>query len=304
MIATRSNFESTLSVWDALGKYVSQLEASGRAQNTLDQVERHVSLFGMWFDAQERTDDVAQITPGDVYEFFLWPYACTRADGKQKLPSSMNALRSSLRSFFGFLHESGAIDQNPARLLKRAITSSAPPRGLTPEEEKRLMDTLRSQDTPVARRDLALISTMLFGGLRVGAAVRLQVVDVDFKSSELFLRHMKGGRSDYAIMGESLARELTEYLRGTGQVAGPLFPAKHGGELSTRHVNRMLSAWLLRAGIRRSLSPHGLRHACARRAYSRSGDPFVVKEVMRHRSIASTLRYVVVDQARVREALA
>ncbi len=303
MIATSDRFERSLGIWEALGNFISQLEASGRSPHTRDQLFRHVSLFGMWIDAQELVDDLTQITPGDVYEFMCVPFVCTRPDGKPKKESSMNALRSSLRSFFGFLHESAAISENPARFLKRAICSSSPPRGLTPDEEKRLLETLRCHDGSIARRDRALISTMLFGGLRVGAAVRLQVADVNFESNELFLRHTKGGRSDYSVMGDRLARELAEYLRDTGQEEGPLFPAKHGGELSTRHVGRVLSAWLKKAGINRSHSPHSLRRTCACRAYARTGDPFVVKEVLRHRSLASTLMYVSTDKDRVRRAL-
>ena len=304
MIRTHDRFERSIDIWQALGDYISALEASGRSVHTLKQIERHLSMLGMWLDAQEIDDDVSTITSSHVHEFACWDFVRTRPDGKLKKESSLNAVRSSLRSFFAHLHAAGMIEQNPTRSLRRAIVNSAPPRGLSADEERRLMETLRSEDDTVARRDRALFSTMLFGGLRVGATVRLQVGDVNLESNELFLRRTKGGRSDYAVMGKALARELAEYLNHAGLVDGPLFPARHGGEQTTRHVARRLSAWLKKAGIERPLSPHSLRHTCACRAYARTGDPFVVKEVMRHRSLASTLRYVGVDRDRVRQALA
>lgn len=304
MIATRSSFESTLSVWDALGRYVSQLEASGRARNTLDQILRHVSLLGLWIDAQEMSDDVTQISPAEIFEFMCWPYVCTRADGEPKKASSMNTLRSSLRSFFGFLHEAGLIDQNPARQLKRAICSSAPPRGLSEREETKLLAALDEANTETELRDRMLILLMLRAGLRVGSAVAVHVEDLNLDEGELRLRQAKNSRLDSVVLGDSLVEELRSYVCRLGRDSGPLFLGGHGRPITTRQVSRRFTQWLRRADIERHLGPHCLRHSFGMAVYQRSRDILMVQRALCHSNISSSAVYARADSEALRRMLA
>jgi site-specific recombinase XerC len=76
-----------------------------------------------------------------------------------------------------------------------------------------------------------------------------------------------------------------------------------GGRISARHVQRRFKEWLEKAGIRRKVGVHGLRHSFAERVYSKTHDLLVTKQALRHRSVASTLVYAHTDEGRVREAL-
>jgi integrase/recombinase XerD len=61
--------------------------------------------------------------------------------------------------------------------------------------------------------------------------------------------------------------------------------------------------WAESAGIDHSVSPHCLRHSLATSVYRRTGDILLVKEVLRHKSIASTMVYARVSPERLRRAL-
>ena len=70
------------------------------------------------------------------------------------------------------------------------------------------------------------------------------------------------------------------------------------------HTNRRLAQWLRAAGVTRPASAHSLRHAFAMRVYAKTGDVLIVREALRHRSIASALSYARVDSERLRRVIA
>jgi integrase/recombinase XerC len=291
-----------MQIEDALERFVVQLAADGRSPHTIGQYRRHIGALARWArDVRPRGARVEDIDHEAVAAFLTSPVATSRAgNGKAKLATSANCLRSSIRGFFRYLHAAGHLREDPSRLVRRALTSTPPPKGLTPEEEGRLMDVLGAATGPDGHRDCVLFTLMLRSGIRVGSAVDLEVEDVDLERGVIAIRS-KGGRRDEAL----IAREVAGHLRGfiRERTSGPLFAGRYGTALTTRHVARRLRAWAKKAGIKRRVSPHALRHTCGQRIYERSGDILVVREVLRHRNIASTLVYARADEERVRRAL-
>ena len=278
-----------------------QLEADGRSVHTIRQYRRHVRLFAAWCAENGLCGDVSEIGHEHIAQFLSSPAARLRPDGGVKRATSVNALRSSLRGFFQYLHRAGYIRQDPTRLTRRALCGTAPPRGLTEAEQVCLLASLAEGLGFVAERDHALFHVMLATGIRVGSAVDLDVDDVDLERGELWIRTVKGDRPDRVFLNDRIRDHLREYLKR--KRSGPLFQGREGTRLSTRHVQRRLTYWLKRAGITRHASPHALRHAFAMRIYHRTGDILVVKEALRHRSITSTLVYAEVSEARLRAAI-
>ena len=82
---------------------------------------------------------------------------------------------------------------------------------------------------------------------------------------------------------------------------GPVFMAR-GRRISTRHCQRRLSEWLIKAGIE-GKSAHSLRHSFATGLLARTGDLRLVQSALNHASIVSTTIYVGVDEAKLRAAV-
>ncbi len=291
-----------MQIADGLDRFVTQLEADGRSVHTIGQYRRHVRLFARWCRDVRHGGAVGDVGHEDIARFLSSPVAHTRPDGARKLESSVNALRSSLRGFFGYLHRAGDIALDPTRLTRRALCGQSPPRGLSDDERQRLLDVLAEGEGPEARRDHLLFHVMLTTGIRLGAAVAINVEDVDVVHGEIELRHGKGNRPARVFLGQAIREHLDEYL--CDLVSGPLFPGRDGEPITPRHVHRRLRQWLKKAGINRPVSPHTLRHAFAMGLYQRTGDILLVKEALHHRSIASTLIYARADEERLRRALA
>jgi len=278
----------------ALGKFVTQLEADGRSPHTVLQYQRHVRLLASWLG---RTP-VEKVDHERLAEFLGTDVARCRPDGVGKKPTSTNALRSSLRCFFAYLHAAGEIPSNPARLIRRARCSGPPPRALTEDEEERLVAEL----SRAPERDRVLFLLMLRVGLRLGSALGLDVEDVDLEAGELLLHGAKGGREELAFLPAALVEDLRAWIGE--RTRGPLFPGPSGRRITARHARRRFRTLLSEADISRVHGTHTLRHTLGDRLYRRTGDIELVRTALHHRAIASTMVYARCGRERLRAAMA
>ena len=290
-----------MEITDALDRFLVQLEADGRSAHTIGQYRRHVRLLANWLVQEGRSRDVIRIDHEDLACFLASPTARNRPDGKKKKATAMNALRTSLRCFFGYLHRAGVIREDPARLVRRAICAPPPPRALTEGEETKLLKVLREAQGVEARRDRVLFELMLATGIRLSSALGLDIEDADLDEGVLLLRRVKGDRTERVFINRKAQGLLRDHMDGLE--TGPVFQGRAGERLSVRHVQRRFRMWRQRAGVSRAVSPHSLRHTFATRLYERTGDVLIVKEALGHRAIGSTIVYAQVSQHRLRVAL-
>ena len=155
----------------------------------------------------------------DVAEFLAAPLARTRPDGGRKKATSENALRSSLRGFFRYLHRAGYIARDPTRLLRQAVCGTPPPDSLTDGDQERLLFTLANAEGPEGRRDSAMFHLMLASGLRVGSVVALDVEDVDLERGEVAVRKATDPSGSFSGEGDELTRHnQRSFRKATRQV--------------------------------------------------------------------------------------
>lgn len=287
-----------MQIREALASYTQQLAADGRSEHTRKQAERHVRLFAGWIGAVE----VEAVRHEDVARFLASETVTRTAVGMPRKPTSANALRSSLRCFFSFVHAAGYVPVNAGRMVRRARCGPSRPKALSDADQAKLLAVLETAKTPAERRDRVLFHVLLRVGLRVGSAVALDVGDVDLAAGTLLLRRMKNGEEDVAFVPTETGALLREHLGA--RASGPVFATEAGGRLSTRSVHRRLAALAKRAGIQRTVSPHALRHTLATAVYRRTGDLLVTARALCHRSIASTAVYARPSEAAVRAAVA
>ncbi|GJM44071.1 MAG: recombinase XerC [Gemmatimonadota bacterium] len=290
-----------MQILEALDEYLVQLEADGRSPHTISQYRRHVRLLADWSRTHAATADISAVTHQLLARFLASPLARTRPDGRTKKATAMNALRTSLRVFFSYLHEAGYIDQNPARLIRRAVCSPPPPRAFTDDEQKRLLARFDKAGDDVERRDRTLFTTMLTTGIRIGSAVALDVSDIDLDAGELWVRIAKRDAPERVLIPEKTVAMLREWIGDRKDEA--LFPGANGRRITTRHAARRFARWCAVAGITRATGTHALRHSFGQRVYERTGDILLVKTAMRHRSVASTIVYSVASRSRTRAAI-
>ena len=93
-----------MTLTDATAKFLTQLEADGRAASTIAQRGRHVELLARWWGDARPCAPVSEIGHEDVAEFRASPVARLTADCVPRTATTINIIRASLKTFFSYLH--------------------------------------------------------------------------------------------------------------------------------------------------------------------------------------------------------
>jgi integrase/recombinase XerC len=285
----------------ALQVYLLQLRADGRSPHTIKSYERHLGSLLDWLAKHGRSAALDEITPQVLAEYLAGDDVRASGRGGLRSTSTVNAVRTSLRVVFAWLHDAGHTRINPARLIRRAICSPPPPKPLNDAQVERLNSLMAAATGVAAARDRAMVALMLGSGLRIGSAVALDAADVDLANGVLTARCVKRDRVQRVFFGAEVRAEL-ERLIARLPGPGPLFRAPNGQRMTVRHACRRITDWLDRAGVH-DASPHSLRHTFATRLLARTGDLFLVQRALGHRSVASTVVYLQVDESRLKAAV-
>ena len=93
---------------------------------------------------------------------------------------------------------------------------------------------------------------------------------------------------------------------GTAQKKRPLFPSRNGQgkqRMTRRAAHNVLKSAFMTAGLNGHLATHSLRKSFAQRLYEQTSDVFVVQEMLGHKSIATTQKYLGINYASEREVV-
>ncbi len=252
-------------------------------------------------DEDGRTPEPKAITTND-----LRGYSAALAEAGYAKSSIARRL-ASVRSFFRFGQREGWATANPAAALRNPRKSQKLPHFLTDDEVARLLSTPPA-DTPLGRRDRAILETLYSAGLRVSELVGAN--DGDLDPDEGILRVRGKGRKErlspigsYALhaIGAWLADRQLAANEATGEDA-PLFTNRFGRRLTTRSIARMLEKHIKVAGLDLRTSPHTLRHSFATHLLDRGADIRSVQELLGHASLVTTQIYTHVSTRNLRAA--
>lgn len=176
-----------------------------------------------------------------------------------------------------------------------------PPHPLAPGEAARILEACRS--TWAGVRNRALIALLWRGGLRAAEALSVQLDDTYptvLPSGERVRvvrvarpkGYARGAAPREVGLDPQATAVLEAWLERRGGAPGPLFWTRHGGRLSDRYVRRMVASMASRAGLRRRVHPHCLRHTFARELYDESVGMREIQLALGHRRLDTTATYL------------
>jgi len=221
-------------------------------------------------------------------------------DGEPLSPSTINAWLSALR---GVLKECWRLGYTDAETYHRAadiesVRGEALPRGraLTKGEIYALFEVCRQDESAGGVRDAAMFGVLYIGGLRRSELVALNAADYDPETTELRIRHAKGGRERIVYASNGAADALVDWLVLRGDEDGPLFCPVHRsgnihfGRMSSQAVFNMCAKRLKQAGIK-DFSPHDLRRTFISDLLDAGADISTVQRLAGHANVTTTQRY-------------
>ena len=214
------------------------------------------------------------------------------------------------RTFLRYLRREGIIENDPGSLVAAPKHHVRMPAHLSEDEMTRLIGA--PDDTPLGRRDRAILELFYASGLRLSELVGLDLdaVNLSARSARVL---GKGGKPRLVPFNTSAATALRTYLRdrerlvhgGTAstppdggrheRMREPLFVNYRGTRLTVRSVDRLVRRHAATASARTGISPHALRHSFATHLLQRGADLRAIQELLGHARLSTTQRYIHVN---------
>jgi integrase/recombinase XerD len=269
----------------------------GLSDNTIQAYRRDMAKFAAF--AGKRGLGAADVRREHVVDFLGSLY-------RRNLDSRSVARHLvTIRHFFRFSLTEGVIDDDPAANIESPKFRQSLPEFLSVEEVDRLLRQPDANDT-IGIRDKAMIELMYSTGLRVSELCGLRVSDLQMDPG--CLRCIgKGDKERLVPVGHQALEAVQTYLRKARKelsrgVASPyLFLNQKGRKLNRIAFWKILGEYGRKAGLRKSLTPHMLRHSFATHLLDRGADLRSVQMMLGHSDISTTQIYTHVVEERLKQ---
>jgi integrase/recombinase XerD len=266
---------------------------------TIRQVRRTCQTF-MAFLPTEDEAPLHSLRPEVIHRFLV-------SRGRQVRRSSLRTQCSKLRGYLAYLHRCGAVARDLSGMVvaPRVYQHDQCPRFLTRAQIDAVL-ALIDRETPVGRRDYAMLLLLTVYGLRGMEAARLRLEDIDWRNRLLHVRGRKSGNSTTYPLAASVEDAIIAYLRNGRpasthrqvflSVIAPFRPLVNSTALAAHVVK-----YLKQAGISVTRpGTHLFRYSCAQRLFEEGMSLKCIGDYLGHSDLHSTQRYtkIALDQLR------
>ena len=239
-----------------------------------------------------------------------------KKDGSE-MSNSLKASRFyGIKNFFDFLVDDEYIENNPCSKVKlprnkdqHKIVS------LTKEEINIIKDNINSgvgnqmsinRQRKWRSRDMALIMLALSLGLRVASVSEINLEDIDFENNLLTIVE-KGNKIRTLQFSDSIKSLLYDwlkdrecFLKNSNKTCDALFITFQINRMTVGAISDMIKKYTY--NIDKHITPHKLRSTCATNIYEKTGDIYLVADVLGHSNLGNTRRYTMVSSDKRKQA--
>ena len=219
--------------------------------------------------------------------------------------TSIRRTLSGVRTYFTFLLAEGHVKADPTEQVDMPKTWRRLPGVLSREDVESILEAPDIADR-LYWRDKALLEFAYASGVRVSELATLKVRDVDLADGVATV-FGKGSKERMVPIGRSAQRALDIYIRESrpnlakreGQ--GTVFLNAQGRPLTRMGIWKILRKHVKRAGVKKRVTPHTLRHCFATHLLEGGADLAAVQEMLGHADISTTQIYTHVDREYLRD---
>ncbi len=276
--------------WTA--RYLQYLRVEkGVSENTVEAYKHDLVMYCEHLGERGFSD----VQPADVSSFLKFLY------GRKLKPRSATRAFTAVRGLHKFLFLERATTDNPTANIDQPRWWKPLPNVLGLEEVDKL---LAAPDLGTDRgiRDRAMLEVLYATGLRVSELIGLRLDGVSLEAG--FVRCIgKGSKERIVPIGGSAVDAVRAYMqvRKVRKPTNYLFLSNRGAPMSRMGFWKLLRAYGLRAGIKKRLTPHVLRHSFATHLLEHGADLRAVQTMLGHSSISTTEIYTHVMRERLKE---
>lgn len=277
-----------------IGQFILYLATErGLSDNYQLSTRASLELFAKWSTDKKRACAWAEVTPEAIGDFLGW----RKKGGAAAATIKLHAV--ALRILFRFLVQRKMLERDPTEFLGVPKIERYLPETLSEPEIAQLLAAAGGK-TPLEIRDRAMVELLYASGLRVSELCSARLENLDLEQG--FIRVVgKGNKQRLVPVGSGARKAIARYLEAGRpelvgkKTGGEVFLSVRGRKLTNQRIWQLLGDLAKRAGIKKDVHPHMLRHSFATHLLQGGADLRIIQEMLGHADISTTQVYTHVD---------
>lgn len=190
----------------------------------------------------------------------------------------------------------GILKRDPTATIKRPRREKKLPTVLTKDEIFKLLESLNNKKSKL------MISLIYASGMRVSEVTGLKIEHLDFDDKIGYIRQGKGRKDRIFNIPNFLfakIKSFTDKEKEHGAIY--IFGGRGGKEMSSRNVQKIVNNAAKKAGIKKSVHTHTLRHSFATHLLENEIDIRKIQELLGHADLSTTQIYTHVSTEQLKK---
>ena len=288
------------------------LAACNYAVRTREEYDRSVRDFVEWLGQETEIEGINEALPQHLHQYQMALCQGGAKEGGRILSVSTQAKRlAAIKTWFEWMASEQMLAFNPASALQMPKVPRGLPRDVLTQEEARML----LESTPIEKardvRDRAMLEVLYGSGIRREETLSLTIYDADLVTGSLRIEMGKGRQTRIVPLTQSAIAALKLYLeevrpQWAGEAGGTVLfvSSRSGRALSDNDLLRIVRKAARRAGIKKRVTPHTLRHACATHLLQEQADIRQIQKLLGHRKLSTTEIYTRVEISDLQQVIA
>ena len=286
-----------------LEEYTQSLLAMNRSPKTISWYLEILGRYLAFLDSHKLLKAVGQLGRQELQAYILhlqeverWPNNHSTGKPKGNLsPYSVQGHVRAIKAFWGWLKREEYTEKNSLAIFPLPKVPEKPVGILSMDQIRKLLTHI-DRYTPVGARSYVMLMLLLDTGIRVSELVSIRMEDLDLQHGCIRVLG-KGQKVRSVPMSKLTKKEVTRYIRHTDaqiyRIDSPyLFAKSDGTPVSVNSVQQFLRRLARKAGLKGiRCSPHVFRHTFATQSVANGANVFVLKEIMGHSNLNTTMKY-------------
>ena len=251
------------------------------------------------FIQKKNLNDIASITHMHIRGYIR------SLNEKGLAPKSISRIFSSIKSYHKFLISENLASENPTLVISSPKIPKKLPIILNENEISLIIEKI-DESSQFGKRDKAIIEMLYSCGLRVSELCSLDLSNL-FLDDNLIRIFGKGSKERLLPVGKRALLYLNNYLNylrpslSYKNISSAVFLSRNGNQLTRAMINKILTKWSKASGLKKTVSPHTLRHSFATHLLEGGADLRFVQALLGHTDISTTQIYTHLDKKHLQE---
>lgn len=272
------------------------------SDNSVYAYTHDIELFIQYLDSINHSKSLKDIYQENIEDFLSHLYELGLS------ASSQARILSGIKKFYAYLIQEKIVEENPTQLISSPSIGRHIPDVLTYEEICSMIENI-DLSQQFGHRNKAILEVMYGCGLRVSETISLKISHIYIQDE--FIRIIgKGDKERLIPISQSIIKTLNLYIEGERKTqkinpkyTDTLFINRRGSGLSRQMIFLIIKDLADKAGIKKNIGPHTIRHSFATHLLEGGADLRAVQQMLGHSSISTTEIYTHISDQYLKEVI-